>query len=145
MSPITEQPAKISQALLQLNQRRIIGRRSPRDDISFVPQKLESSANKYGREGNGDQISMMLPLLLETVLPAISADAQDVRRYTYAAVPGVSNNEQFGASAFSCAPATSSALVTYARRSPVWCPRSSLNTSSHSFASYRRKPVSRIL
>ena len=40
-------------------------------------------------------LSVML-LLLATVFAAGSAAAQDVRRYIYAAVPGVSNDEQFG-------------------------------------------------
>ena len=37
---------------------------------------------------------VMLPLL--ALLFTVSAAAQDIRRYIYAAVPGVSNDEQFG-------------------------------------------------
>jgi hypothetical protein len=40
-------------------------------------------------------LPLMLPLLA-AVLFAVPAAAQDVRRYIYAAVPGVSNDEQFG-------------------------------------------------
>jgi hypothetical protein len=41
-------------------------------------------------------LSVMLLPLLATVFSAVLAAAQDVRRYIYAAVPGVSNDEQFG-------------------------------------------------